>query len=39
MVAAELPRFPDLGAIFYDSAPGLTLASVSHYLAQARALG
>ena len=39
MVAAELPRFPELGPIFYDSVPGLTLASVSDYLEQARAHG
>ncbi|MES1929908.1 transcriptional regulator [Salinisphaera dokdonensis CL-ES53] len=39
MVAAELPRFPELGPIFYDSAPGLTLASVSGYLEQARSHG
>tara|TARA_B100002049_G_scaffold109303_1_gene80665 strand:- start:649 stop:1290 length:642 start_codon:yes stop_codon:yes gene_type:complete len=39
MVAAELPRFPELGTIFYDSAPGRTLASVRAYLEQARAHG
>ena len=36
MVVAESARFPELGQIFYDSAPGQTLASVTCYLDRAR---
>lgn len=32
MVLAECGRFPALGQIFYDCAPGLTLSSVASYL-------
>jgi len=39
MVVAESARFPELGRIFYDSAPGYTLANVIAYLDGMRALG
>lgn len=39
MVIAESTRFPELGQIFYDSAPGQTLASVTCYLDRARREG
>ncbi|GAB3670857.1 TetR/AcrR family transcriptional regulator [Salinisphaera aquimarina] len=39
MVLADVSRFPELGAIFYDSAPGLTLASVADYFERMRELG
>lgn len=39
MVIAESTRFPELGQIYYDSAPGQTLASVTCYLDRARREG
>lgn len=39
MVIAESARFPELGQIYYDSAPGQTLASVAEYFAQAQREG
>ncbi|MES1927017.1 TetR/AcrR family transcriptional regulator [Salinisphaera sp. T31B1] len=39
MVATESNRFPELGAIFYDCAPGQTLTSVTTYLERLRARG
>lgn len=39
MVIAEQPRFPELGRIFYDSAPGRTRERVRAYLERARRHG
>ncbi|KEZ78128.1 TetR/AcrR family transcriptional regulator [Salinisphaera hydrothermalis] len=39
MVIAESTRFPELGQIYYDSAPGQTLTSVTCYLDRARRQG
>ncbi|AWN16277.1 Transcriptional regulator, TetR family [Salinisphaera sp. LB1] len=39
MVIAESTRFPELGQIYYDSAPGQTLTSVTCYLERARREG
>lgn len=39
MVIAEAGRFPEIGRIYYESAPRQTRQSVTRYLEQARALG
>lgn len=39
MVIAEAGRFPEIGQIYYQSAPGQTRESVTRYFEQARALG
>lgn len=39
MVIAESRRFPELGEIYYDSAPGQTLSSVETYLDSAQRRG
>lgn len=39
VVMAEVRRFPELGGIFYDCAPGLTRSEVARYLERARAHG
>lgn len=39
MVIAESTRFPELGQIYYDSAPGQTLTSVACYLDRAQREG
>ena len=39
VVISETRRFPELGQIFYDSGPGVTIAGVVHYLQRAEAQG
>lgn len=39
VVIAEGRRFPELGSIFYESGPGVTLAGVISYIERAQALG
>lgn len=39
VVIAEAPRFPELGAIFYDSGPGVTVDGLTQYLQKANDSG